>query len=106
MMRGQNALYNSIFPSSIASETENKGKRNVAIDDRDDAMACRYYYYANILRRRYDDCLIELYREFFLRPNVITQRLMTRTDFLKQMVKDNVTVADLKKKYPQWVWTV
>lgn len=105
MMRGQQALYNSLFPSSITSEIENKGKRNVAIDDRDDAMACRYYYYVQIRRLRYDDCLVELYKEFFITPNVITQRLAKRTDLIKELIKTNAACSDLKKKYPQWVWS-
>ena len=104
MMRGQKAIYNTLFPSSVTSETENKGKRNVAIDDRDDAMACRYYYHAQICRRRYDDCLIHLYQEFFITPNVITQRLAKRTDLIKELVKANTTSAELRKKYPQWAW--
>jgi hypothetical protein len=104
MMRGQKALYTSLFPSSITSAPENKSKRNVYIDERDDAMACRYYYHAQLRRIRYDDCLVELYKEFFLSPNVITQRLMMRQEFIKKLITDKATRTHFRKKYPHFCW--
>jgi len=104
MIRGQKALYNSIFPSSITSEPANKSKRNTYIEERNDAMACRYYYHAQIRRLRYDDCLIELNKEFFLSPNVIMQNLMERTDFIKKLVEQKTTASMLRKWYPHFNW--
>jgi hypothetical protein len=81
-MRGTTAL-TSLFPSSIEAKSEQKGQRNVHIDRRDDALAARFYFYHHIIRKRYDDILLELEKEFFLTPNVIIQRLAQRTEYMR-----------------------
>ena len=103
-MRGQHTLYSSIFPSAVVVEAPRKGQRNVHIDKRDEALACRYYYHAQILRRRYDDCLQHLELEFFITPSVIIQRLNDKQSLLKELVSKKTTVAELKKQYPYYVW--
>jgi hypothetical protein len=55
----------------------------VHIDRRDDALAARFYFYHHIIRKRYDDILLELEKEFFLTPNVIIQRLAQRTEYMR-----------------------
>ncbi len=106
LMRGQQSLYNSLFPQAVLSELKNKSKRNVYLVERDDKLACRYYFHANIRRARYDDCLVELSAEFDLTHNVIMQRLQLRLDFLKKLVKDQTPLTVLKKKYPFYNWNV
>lgn len=104
MMRGHKALYTSVFPSSISVDSNQKGKRNSYIEERNDAMACRYYYHAQIRRIRYDDCLNLLNKEFFLSPNVIMQNLMHRQAYIKKLTEDKITPSQLKKLYPHFVW--
>ena len=102
-MRGSNAVV-SIFPVSIETKPEQKGRRNVHIDRRDDALATRFYFYHHIKRLRYDDILLKLEREFFITTNVIIQRLNERTEFMKQLSKDTPKRDCLKKMFPFFVW--
>jgi len=104
-MRGKTALYDNMIPTSI-EEVGQKSRRNTFIDDRDDAMAFRYYFYAHLCRCRYDDCLKELSREFFLTHNVIIQRLSRRTDLIRSLVTENKQPAELKKEYGWFRWEV
>lgn len=102
-MRGENALYNDIIPNSITPVGQ-KSKRNAFIEERDDALAHRYYYYANLCRFRYDDCLVNLSKEFFLSHNVIIQRLGRRTDTIKRLVSENVGHLELRRLYGYFSW--
>lgn len=104
-MRGKQILYNDIIPSSI-EELGKKSRRNTFIEERDDALAHRYYYHAHLCRRRYDDCLKSLSEEFFLSHNVIIQRLSKRTDLIKSLVSSNVAPVELRKLYGHFNWAV
>lgn len=106
-MRGHQTLYTSLFPSSLPeADKEKKGKRNVYIERRHDVMACRYYYHAEIRRIRFDDCLMELSEEFNLSPNVISQCIKKRIDYIKILIKDKTTETDLRKLYPHFNWAL
>lgn len=102
-MRGKNTLYNAIIPSSLPDDGR-KGQRNTYLEQRDDAMACRFYFHAHLCRLRYDDCLLNLSREFFLSHNVIVQRLQDRTDLIKRLVKEGATAQELRKEYGFFRW--
>jgi hypothetical protein len=104
MARGQNSLFNSIFPSSVPFNPNNQGKRNVLIEQRDEAMLSRYYYHAEIKRTRYDDCLTALEKEFFITAGVITQRITLNVETLKKLVSIKATGNQLKKRYPHFDW--
>lgn len=104
MARGQQNLFNQLFPSSIKPEPTSKSKRNAYLEDRNDALACRYFYLAHIQRKRYDDCLVQLSKEFFLTTGVIIQCLTTRQAYIKNLINSECTVIELKKRYPHYVW--
>ncbi len=103
MSRGKQLLYNNIVPQSIAEGGE-KGQRNTGMDDRRDAMAYRYYFHATINRFRYDDCLRQLHREFFLQPNTIVGELLQRNDLISQLIISKTSVAELRQRYPFYNW--
>lgn len=67
-------------------------------------MVHRYYYHAHICRKRFDDCLLDLSREFFLSHNVITQRLLKKDEDIKCLILEDVQPQDLRRKYPYFVW--
>jgi hypothetical protein len=104
-MRGKTTLYNDLIPTSLETIGQ-KNQRNALIDDRDNALAHRYYYHAHLIRRRYDDCLSELSAEFFITPNVIVQRLSSRVDMIKSLVNQEATPSELRKKYPFFNWAI
>lgn len=102
-MRGQQAI-TSNFPSAIDPKPEQKGHRNVHQDRRDDALAARFYYHFHICRVRYDDCLLLIEQEFFITTLYIAQRLSTRGDYMKKLVKMEAKTTDLKKLFPFYAW--
>jgi hypothetical protein len=102
-MRGNVAL-TSLFPSSVETRPDQKGQRSVHLDRRDDALAARFYFYHHIIRKRYDDILLELEKEFFLTPNVIIQRLNLRTEYMKELSRKEVKVNYLRRIFPFYVW--
>ncbi|MDO3641962.1 hypothetical protein [Mucilaginibacter sp. L3T2-6] len=85
----------------MASEKHLKG---CFTDDRDDALACRFFYWGHLEGKRYDICLTQLSKEFFISETVIGQRLMQRQDFLKQLRLKNTTRKELQRKYPFFSW--
>lgn len=102
MLRGQKALMAILSNDlTIASEKHVKG---CFTDERDDALASRFFYHGHLIGMRYDICLVSLSKEFFLSETVIGQRLMKRQDFLKQLRLSNTTRRDLQKKYPFFNW--
>jgi len=101
-MRGKNTLYNEIIPSSLPE----KGQRNSFQEQRDDKLAYRFYYYAHLCRLRYDDCLLNLSKEFDISPNRIIQLLTNRTNLIKKLVAENKQPADLKKAYGFYNWSI
>jgi len=104
MPRGQQNLYNQLFPSAIKPEPSSKSKRNTYLEDRNDALACRYFYLAHIQRKRYDDCLVQLSKEYFLTTGVIIQCLTARQSYIKNLINTGCTVLELRKKYPHILW--
>lgn len=104
MLRGQQAIYNSIFPSSVIINPENKGKRNILSDKRDEALVARYYYYAELKRNRFDDCLMALENEFFLSAGYIGELVTKNVPVLKKLIDEKPTAKQLRKKYPFYNW--
>ncbi len=101
-LKGKQILYNTIVSPS-PTESGEVGKRK-NIDDKRDAMAHRYYFHAVINRLRYDDCLHNLSKEFFLQPNTIVKELQLRYDTITQLDNDAITTAELRKRYPFFNW--
>ena len=101
--RGQTTLFTNIFITDTPN-TDRKGQRNVLIDRRDEALAYRYYFHIEILRKRYDDALKDLENEFFITENVIVQRLTPYADYLRSMKVKNTKPIVMRKKYPWFNW--
>ena len=105
MHRGQQSLFTTLFPTSVtpSTDSDSKGER-LFIDKRDDAIAYRYYFYVQIKRLRYDDCLLHLESDFFIGSRSIVMRLDSRKDLLKGLIKQDAKVNVLKKEFPQFNW--
>jgi hypothetical protein len=103
-MRGYQKNFSSLFQPSVTTNPANKGKKSIFKDERDEALATRYYFYVQIKRLRYDDCLDNLSKDFFLAPSSIHQLIPLKYDFIKQLIADKTTVKQLSKKYPNFSW--
>ena len=105
-MKGETSLYNNLVPSSLSRmDSGERSQRNTYLNQRTDAMACRYYYHATICRLRYDDCLLNLAGEFFLEPDTIIGYLKKRQGYCNNLVSKQVSTAELRRKYPFFDWS-
>lgn len=100
MIRGNRAIV-SIISDDLTAEKHVKGE---SMNDRDTAIACRFFYHGYLIGKRYDVCLAALSKEFFLSENVIIQLLMKQQDFLKKLRSNNTTAKDLQKLYFFYDW--
>lgn len=80
------------------------GKKNVYKEQHRDMLACRYYYHTTICRLRYDDCLVQLSREFGVAPTTVELHLKSRLSAINVMVEERTTAQELKKRYPWYNW--
>ena len=104
-LRGKQTLYNSIVPTNTP-QAGKKSRRNTQLETRRDKMAHRYYFWAVINRKRYDDCLTQLFEEFDLQVETISKELMLRIDLIKELTNSQTTTSQLRKKYPYYNWSV
>lgn len=100
-MRGIDTLYKSIF--TVQPPQTGNGKR-LYLDERDTALAYRYYYYAELKRFGYERTLSELEREFYLSQRAVVLRLERKTDLIKTALTNAVKLADLRGLFPYYVW--
>lgn len=105
MTRGKQKLHSNLIASSIPEHLGKKSQRNAELERRRDVMACRYYYYAVVKRQLYEDCLMDLYREFFITPNTIVNELMKREEKISELIELKTPPSDLKKVYPWFNWS-
>ena len=103
MIRGKQTLYNHLVPISTP-EAGVQNQRDTGLDKTRDKMAHRYYFHAVICRKRYDDCLTELYEEFDKQIDTIIKHLKLRLDLINDLTKKKTTTADLKRLYPYYNW--
>lgn len=102
-MRGQRSLFSDKF----FVETVKKDKqrpRNYFMPERDRALLHRYYFHAELNKLRYDTCLEELEKEFFLTSFTIVKILTKHTNDIDVIIEKPPTLSDLKKQYPWLTW--
>jgi hypothetical protein len=102
-MRGKHTLYNTIVPE-VTPKMGVQSQRDTGLDKMRDKMAHRYYFHAVICRKRYDDCLNELYLEFDKQIDTIVKHLQLRLDLINHLTKNQTTTTELKRLYPFYNW--
>lgn len=103
-MKGEKLLYADMVKTSLPETKGTFQKQHVYLEARHDVMAARYYYHSSICRMRYDDCLLQLSREFNLTTNTIVICLKLRLYKLNGMVENETTLQELKAAYPWFLW--
>jgi hypothetical protein len=101
-MRGSKAL-TAIISNDLTIVAE-KHQKGCFTDQRDDALACRFFYHGHLIGKRYDICLRDLSKEFFLSETVIGQRLIAKQAFLKELRQNSTNRKHLQLKYPHFNW--
>ena len=64
MLRGKKAL--TAIVSDDITKTSEKHFKGCFKDQRDNALACRFYYHGHLIGKRYDVYLKQLAKEFYI----------------------------------------
>ncbi len=102
-MRGQK-LFNNILPVNNSDKCQRKGRNDVLIEQRNNCMLARYYYYSCIRAKKYDEILSIIVKEFFLSPSRISKILLDKLDDIKKMKENGISVYQLQNLWPQFKW--
>lgn len=103
MSRGQYLLFTDIFENTNKAVNDPR-PRNYYMPLRNEHLAYRYYYYAEVKFIRYDKCLQLLETEFYLCEARIVVLLSELTELLRKIVETKPTVKELEKKIPHLNW--
>lgn len=72
--------------------------------ERNKALFHRYFFHAEVNRYRYDVCLEELEKEFFLTSFTIVKIMTAHMNELDRIIEKNPSIADMKKEFPWFNW--
>jgi len=102
-VHGKQKLYDNLISSSLPEAIDKPLSAQ-----RDEALVHRFYFHAELERLRYDDCLLELHKTFFLSIEYLPKLLGKDENFnlLKRLTSDKPNLNDLRKRFPQFNWTV
>lgn len=102
-MNGKQKLYEDLIPSSL----ENLENSNLTAV-KHEALVYRFYLHAHLERKRLDDCILQLRDLFFLSPEYILKVLQKPENHqkLKELIRKEIQLDVLRKKFPQFNWTV
>jgi hypothetical protein len=82
-----------------------KGRSESRISHRDEKMACRFYYHAELKKvHNYSKLLSLLAEEFDIDECVVSVRMRKRSDLLDALYKDKPGVAVLRRRFPYYSW--
>lgn len=80
--------------------------RRDRLDKRNRVLVARYYYWAEIKRRRNDDIYKILSdNEFFVEQRTISNALLDNEEYYLQLMRERPSLAKLRKAYPGWSWS-
>jgi len=102
-MRGQKTLFADLFETSLTPK-EKQRPRNYFLPERNEALVYRYYFHAEVNRLRYDDCLVNLEREFYLTTPRLIVVLSCNSDLLSEIIKKRPSTRELETKFPHFSW--
>lgn len=85
-------------------EEKRRGRSSHLINYRNTAIAYRYYYHARIHKKRYDDILEILSKEFMIAPYTIAKILTSNDELIQPIFKSNPDFATMKKLFPFFTW--
>ena len=107
MSRGQQSLFNDLVKPlhPPAEKNSDKGRSKALISKRDTRLLYRYYYYAQLQRRQYNDAISLLIEEFDLSERRIIECISEKHSELKQIFTGKPEKKHLEKLYPWLNWS-
>ena len=102
-MRGQK-IFNEIIKDNGMPQAQRRGRNNSLIDKRNECMIARYYYYAAIKNKCFEDILKQLVTEFFLSPITIANVVKHGTDQLQALKQKSPVLYFFQNNWPHLKW--
>jgi hypothetical protein len=102
-MRGQR-IFNEIVAEGGISKTLHKGRNNSLVHKRNECLAARYYYYAIMKHKCYEDVLRQLMTEFYLSPITVAHIIQCNTDDIHELKLKKPTLYYFKNRWPHLKW--
>ncbi|MDE6046123.1 MAG: hypothetical protein K2G10_02340 [Alistipes sp.] len=79
--------------------------RRERLQKRNRVIAARYYYWAELHRRREDDVRRFLCdNEFFVEERTVANALADQCDYLGELIRGRVSCRQLRQLYPGFDW--
>lgn len=109
MQRGKR-LFDKLTGSSegkaLLSKPSRRGRNEMLIENRNECLFYRFYYYSRIKRLRYEDVLEVISNEFFLTPRTISNLIADESEYQKEVFKEKLSVKELEKKFDFLKWKI
>lgn len=109
-MQGRGSrLFNNLMNESrndLKEKYAKRGRNKDLVANRNECLLYRYYYYSKLQKLRYDEVLELMGREFFLANRSITDIIMSKSESLKIVFKEKLSIQELEKKFNFLNWKI
>lgn len=106
MGRGQLSIFKNLFEQTPKQTTIEQRPRNYFMPERDQLLAHRFYFYAELKFYRLDKCKKELEREFFITEARLEVVLRILVPITQKVVEQKPTIKELELKFPWMNWRI
>lgn len=104
-MIGQQILHAALAPPPPSQIGDlRRGRSAVKIEQRNQCLAARCYYYHEFHKLRYDVIVEKLSDEFFLNEVTVGKTIMQLGNVLKELRELKTTIHKLKQDWPHLSW--
>jgi hypothetical protein len=107
MQRGSQSIFATLFTdenTGTLATPERRGRSEELLEQRNELLFCRYYFYAKICRKQYNDTLLLLRTELFIESRTIINTIQNNSKYMQQLRMQKPDVGYFKKKFPFMVW--
>lgn len=103
MQRGKK-LFDQLILKNDENKSIKKGRSEVLLNERNKLVCYRYWYYAKLHKKRYDEVLKLLSKEFFIAERSVTAIIINKSDFVKDVFKETPSLSKLKTEFYFLTW--
>lgn len=108
-MLGQRSLFSNIFSEqndtvTIGLADRKSGRSEVLDAKKNELIVCRYYYYARLHGKNYNNAIGAVADEIFLAQRTVVNILTDNSSLLHNLNNTDPDLKYFRNKYPYWVW--
>jgi hypothetical protein len=103
-MRGQK-LFKANFGTPVEKNT-NKGRSTALVQQRNECLMARYFFYSKLLRRSYEEIIGNLSGEFFLCTETVTRIIFDNNHILQQLKTQENSLRAFRSKWKHMKWNI